>query len=135
MGVAPYLRGTNMATKKTNNTPKFSKIEIDYEGETYTLRYDNATILEMESKGVTAQKISDEAGSLTLTGMEWLLENLIVPAFKLDQPEVTSEQVHEIWDGLDGKDELLGALVELFMQPIIAITTNPTETRAKFRLV
>lgn len=123
-----------MATKK-NTAPKFTKVEIEFEGETYTLRYDNATVLNMESKGVTAQKISDEASSMTLTGMEWLIDNLIAPAFKLEQPDMTSEQIHEIWDGLEGKDELLSALVELFMQPIVAITTNPTETRAKFRLV
>lgn len=123
-----------MATKK-NTAPKFTKVEIEFEGETYTLRYDNATVLNMESKGVTAQKISDEASSMTLTGMEWLIDNLIAPAFKLEQPDMTSEQIHEIWDGLEGKDELLSALVELYMQPIVAITTNPTETRAKFRLV
>ena len=40
-----------------------------------------------------------------------------------------------IYEQLPDKGEFIQLLMGLFMQPTLALTTDPTETRMKFRLV
>ena len=71
----------------------------------------------------------------TLTNIEWVFDSFIVPAFHEAQPKMGKAKIRELWEGVEGKQDLISALIQLFMQPVLALTTDPTETRAKFRLV
>lgn len=112
-----------------------SSIEIEYDEEKYILKFPRELVKQMEQDGITADSIMDMASATTLTAQEEFIKNFVMKAFVTEQPDIELDKVIEIYEGLGGKQELLSYLVILFMQPILALTTDPTKTRAKFRLV
>lgn len=107
----------------------------DSEGKEYTLRYTRKVVKEMEKKGVTAQHAAELLSAGTLTATEDFIRKFVAPALKTDQPKMTENDVVDLWAEIDGKETLIAYLVALFSQPMLSLVTNPTETRAKFRLV
>lgn len=107
----------------------------DSEGKEYTLRYTRKVVKEMEKKGVTAQNAAELLSAGTLTATEDFIRKFVAPALKTDQPKMTENDVVDLWAEIDGKETLTAYLVALFSQPMLSLVTNPTETRAKFRLV
>lgn len=107
----------------------------DSEGNEYTLRYTRRIVKDMEKRGITAQTASDMLSSATLTSMEKFVSEFIAPAFKADQPSIKTQKVLDIWAEVPEKEYLISLLMALFMQPMNSLLANPTETRAKFRLV
>lgn len=107
----------------------------DGEGNEYTLRYPRALVKKMEAKGITSQSVAEVMGDGTLTGVDDFIKTFVMAAFITDQPKITVEKVFEIFEQLPDKEQFIQLLMGLFMQPMLALTTNPTETRMKFRLV
>lgn len=107
----------------------------DGEGNEYTLRYPRALVKRMESKGITSQSVAALMGDGTLSGVEDFVKTFVMPAFVSDQPKIDFETVLDIFAQLPDKEQFIQLLMGLFMQPTLALTTNPTETRMKFRLV
>ena len=107
----------------------------DSDGKEYTLRYTRKVVKEMEKRGVTAQRAADLLSTGTLTATEDFIRKFVAPALKTDQPKMTEDDVVDLWAEIDGKEMLIAYLVALFSQPMLSLVTNPTETRAKFRLV
>lgn len=107
----------------------------DGEGNEYTLRYPRSLVKRMEAKGVTSQSVADKMSGGTLTGVEEFVKTFVMPAFVTDQPKITFDMVIGIFEQLPDKQQFIKLLMGLFMQPTIALTTDPTETRMKFRLV
>ena len=135
MGLAPTI-GVEMADENNQPIERFSKIVIeDNDGNEFELRYTTKQVRDMEKAGVTAKTISDHVSDPTLTNIEWVFDSFIVPAFHEAQPKMGKAKIRELWEGVEGKQDLISALIQLFMQPVLALTTDPTETRAKFRLV
>ncbi|MBY4798353.1 DUF5055 domain-containing protein [Collinsella sp. AGMB00827] len=113
-----------------------SKLIIeDADGTEYTLRYPRAVVKQMESNGMTADVVAEMASEATsLTTIERLIDEFVYPAFKSDQPKVNKDTVREIYRSIADKGEFLGLLIGLYTAPVRALTTDPTETRAVFRL-
>lgn len=107
----------------------------DSEGNEYTLRYTRRIVKDMEKHGITAQTASDMLSSATLTSMEKFVSEFIAPAFKADQPSIKAQKVLDVWAEVPDKEYVISLLMALFMQPMNSLLANPTETRAKFRLV
>lgn len=107
----------------------------DADGTEYTLRYPRKLVKEMEARGVTSQTVTEKMGDGTLTAMEGFIKDFVMPAFKTDQPKIGFDTVIGIYEQLPDKGEFIQLLMGLFMQPTLALTTDPTETRMKFRLV
>jgi hemin uptake protein HemP len=107
----------------------------DEDGTEYTLRYTRRLIKSMEAKGVTSQRVAEMLSDGTLTGAEDMLDRFVLPAFKVDQPDTTLDEVIGIWERLPDKQHAIAYLIGLYMQPTLAITTDPTKSRMQFRLV
>lgn len=112
-----------------------TSIVLSYDGVDYTLKFPRAVVKEMEAEGITADSIIDMSSVATLTGQEYFIEHFVARAFETEQPDLELDKVIEIYASCADKQELMQYLIMLFMQPILALTTDPTKTRAKFRLV
>ena len=106
----------------------------DEDGTEYTLRYPRKLVKQMEAAGITSQTVAAKMGDGTLTAMEEFVKEFVMPAFKADQPKIGFDTVLGVYEQLPDKAEFIQLLMGLFMQPTLALTTDPTETRMKFRL-
>lgn len=107
----------------------------DGDGNEYTLRYTRRIVKDMERSGITAEKAADALKDATLTAVEGFITDFVAPAFRTDQPKMSKDEVIALWQEMPDKDVLIAYLIALFNQPMTALVKNPTETRAKFRLV
>lgn len=107
----------------------------DGDGGEYTLRYPAKVVKEMEAGGITADTALNLLTKGTFSGAVEFVDRFVYPAFKTDQPKVTKAKVLEIFESVPDKQEFIRLLTGLFSVPMLALTTDPTETRAKFRLV
>lgn len=112
-----------------------SIVITDEDGTEYTLCYPRKTVKQMEAAGFSAAAASQLLSSGTLTGTEQYIEKFVMPAFKKHHPGIKLDDVIGIWERVSDKVELSIYLTALFMQPTLALTTDPTQTRATFRLV
>lgn len=107
----------------------------DSDGKEYTLRYTRAIVKQMEKRGITADKAAEFLSNASLTNVEEFITKFVAPAFKSDQPKMTDDDVIALWCEIPDKQTLIAYLIALFNQPMTSLLENPTETRAKFRLV
>ena len=87
----------------------FTHIDIrDKEGNTYTLEFNARVVKNMERKGF---KI-DTDYPLTM------IDDLFLGAFQMHHKGMMPERAKAIWKQQNRKDELLGALIKLYMKPL-----------------
>lgn len=110
------------------------RIVIDDGEREYVLRYPMRTIRQMEHDGVTPATAGEMLDG-TLTGAEEFVEKFVMPAFQAEQPGIKLDEVTRVWESVPDKATAIAYLSVLFAQPTLALTTDPTETRAKFRLI
>lgn len=112
------------------------RIEVEGDdGTKYTVRFTRERVMDMEDSGVTAQSSVRKMSDGTLSGVLSFVRDFVAPAFEEDQPGIEFEKVLAVYESLPDKDEFVSLLIGLFMLPTLTLTTDPTETRAKFRLV
>lgn len=127
-----------MTAKKTEDAlpKKFSSIVItDGDGKEYTLRYPRELVRSMDKKGISVQAATEHLADATLSGAEEFIGAFVAPAFKTDQPDMTLDEITEIVESVPDKNEFFKAVTELFNQPLMALISDPTETRMKWSLV
>ena len=87
----------------------FSKLSLkDKEGNVYTLEFNARVVKSMERKGF---KI-DTDYPLTM------IDELFLGAFQMHHKGIMPERAKAIWKQQSKKDELLGALIKLYMKPL-----------------
>lgn len=105
-------------------------------GKDYKLSYNRAIVLKMERGGVTLQSAIDEYASGTLTGTVSFLRDFVMPAFKANDPSVDLDEVVDVWQRIDGKNDLVVILIALYTSTTQSLIEDPTKGgRGKFRLV
>lgn len=85
------------------------KIVITYNDKSYDLGFTRESIRDMERKGFSIADAQSEKMSAIFL--------LVEGAFKTYQPDITDEEIWEIWQKLP-KDELYPALIDLFQEPL-----------------
>lgn len=104
-----------------------SAVEVELDGKAYTLTFTRAVVKRMEREGFVPASID----AMPATAMEALIKG----AFEAKHPSMTAEQRLGVWMALGRKDELINALMELYMAPINALIADPTEATGDWRLV
>ena len=92
------------------------QIKFTYNGRDYTLEFTRATIKAMERKGFRYQQL--EATPMTM------LPELFAGAFLEHHPTVRRDKIDAIYAGMTDKKKLLGALVDMYAEPISALTDD-----------
>ena len=86
----------------------FTKITIrDGEGNKYTLEFNARVVKSMERNGF---KIDSDYPYT-------MIEKLFTGAFQMHHKGMMPERIMEIWNFQSKKDDLLGALIKLYMKP------------------
>lgn len=111
-------------------------IEVeDDNGNVWKFGFDRALVRKMERDGFSVSKATEGFDGSTLTDVEDFYRSFFFPAFKKYQPKATEDEFFDVIAGIPDKNEFIGYMVALYMQPVTSITANPTNSRMKFRLV
>ena len=92
-----------------------------YEDKEYTLEYTRRTVAEMEKKGFIASDITDKPMTT--------LPALFAGAFLAHHRFVKEDVIDTIYNKLTKKEELIGALAEMYNEPIMALVEEPEEDK------
>ena len=92
-----------------------------YEDKEYTLEFTRRTVAEMEKKGFVASEITDKPMST--------LPALFAGAFLAHHRFVKEDVINNIYSKLTKKEDLIGALAEMYNEPIMALVQEPEEDK------
>ncbi len=98
------------------------QIKFSYGGTNYCLRYTKKTVKTMEDRGFVPSKILEAP-------MTYLPE-LFAGAFLAEHRFVKKELINEIFDTMENKSELINVLIEMYNEPIKALTEETSEGNA-----
>lgn len=99
-----------------------TKICFPYEGVDYCLEYNKKTVKTMEDRGFIPSKILEAP-------MTYLPE-LFAGAFLANHKFTKRDVIDKIFEKMDGKQELVNALLEMYNEPIKALTADEDEGNA-----
>lgn len=107
--------GKPMAAENKEN---FSKIVIrDEKGNRYELEFNSRVVKNMERKGF---KVDTDYPNT-------MIDDLFLGALQMHHKGITPERAREIWKYQKKKDDLLGALVKLYMKPLEDLMAEPED--------
>ena len=100
------------------NNENFSKIIIRDEKENrYELEFNSRVVKNMERKGF---KVDTDYPNT-------MIDDLFLGALQMHHKGVSPERAREIWKYQKKKDDLLGALVKLYMKPLEDLMAEPED--------
>ena len=91
-----------------------SKINFTYGDKDYCLTFTKASVKAMEDRGFAPSKI--------LEAPVTYLPDLFYGAFRANHPFISRKLVDEIFDKMKGRAELVNTLIEMYNEPIKALT-------------
>ena len=91
-----------------------TKISFSYNDKDYCLEFTKASVKAMEDRGFSPSKILDAPVTY--------LPELFYGAFRANHPYVNRKVVDEIFEAMEGKSELVNTLIEMYNEPIKALT-------------
>ena len=91
-----------------------STIKFSYNGKDYCLEFTKASVKAMEDRGFSPSKI--------LEAPVTYLPELFYGAFRAHHPYINRKLVDEIFEGMKGRAELVNVLIEMYNEPIKALT-------------
>ena len=94
-------------------------IAFNHKGTDYTLEFTRDSIKQMERHGFDL----NAALSQPVTSVATLFRG----AFSAHHPHVSQTTVDEIWDGMENKNGLFEALIDLYNEPLEALMEEPEE--------
>jgi hypothetical protein len=94
-------------------------ISFKYDGEDYTLEYTRESVKRMEDQGFAPSKILEAPVSY--------LPELFRGAFIAHHRYVKRKVIDEIFEKIQGKSELVNTLIEMYNEPINALTEETDE--------
>ena len=99
-----------------------TKITFSYGGTDYCLEYNKRTVKQMEDRGFIPSKILEAP-------MTYLPE-LFAGAFLANHRFVKKEIIDDIFDAMGDKKQLVNTLIEMYNEPINALTEDADEGNA-----
>ena len=100
-------------------------VKIEYKGKNYELGFTRNTVVSLERNGFEVSKIS--AMPMTMVPMFWQ------GAFAAYNKGVKRALMDEIYEHLEDKQGLLGALIELYAETLSTLTDEPEESQGNVK--
>ena len=94
-------------------------IEFTYEGKDYKLEFTKNTVRQMERRGFVA----DDFAAKPMT----MIPDLFAGAFLANHGTVKREKIDKIYSMMGDKQKLVGALTEMYNEPIEALLEEPED--------
>jgi hypothetical protein len=95
------------------------QITFTFEDKDYTLEYTRRTVRQMEESGFVAREIDNKPMTL--------LPQLFAGAFLAHHKYIKQEVIERIYNAMPNKEDLIGALAEMYNDPIVTLMDEPTE--------
>lgn len=99
------------------------QIKIPYEDKEYTLEYTRNSVKKMEQAGFVIQDIKSKPATL--------IPLLFAGAFMSRHKFIKQEIIDELYDNLKNKDDIIGALAEMYQDTLLTIISNTDEEPGK----
>lgn len=96
------------------------QITFSYEGQNYTLEYTRDTVVQMESRGLSREELENHPMNA--------IPELFYGAFLAHHRYIGQKKTDEILKKMPNKQELLGTLYEMYLEPINALFSDPEES-------
>lgn len=96
------------------------QIKFNYQGQDYILEYTRDTVVQMEDRGLSREEL--EKHPMTS------VPELFYGAFLAHHRYVGHKKTDEILAKMPNKTELLGTLLEMFIEPVNALFSDPEES-------
>lgn len=90
-----------------------------YQGKDYCLEYTRKTVELMEKRGFSVSDITDKPMTT--------LPALFAGAFLANHRYVKQEEIDDIYDKLENKQELIGKLADMYNEPIMSLLEDPED--------
>ena len=100
-----------------------TKIELEYEGQNYTLEYDRDGIRMLESRGFNI----DEFLAKPMTNVELVFQG----AFLKNHPNIKLSTIEEIFKECPDKGELMGVLNKMITDSYTSLLSEPEDNDPK----
>lgn len=94
-------------------------ITFEHGGTEYTLEYTRRTVTEMEKKGFVISAVSEKPMST--------LPELFAGAFLAHHRGIKRETVDKIFEDIPDKEEFVGKLAEMYVEPLEALMEEPKQ--------
>lgn len=94
------------------------QLKFTYKGKEYTLEYTRRTVMEMERKGFVASDVTTKP----MTTLPALFEGAFLAHHRFD---AKTEVIDDIFAHMTNKAELIGALADMYNEPIMAMVEEP----------
>lgn len=98
-------------------------ITIDYESQKYILEFNRQAIVELEKDGISVDDIESLADGKSKKYVT-ITTKLIHRAFYMHHQNVSEDLAMKIFSAIPDKQKFLVGIIELFSEPIIALTNG-----------
>lgn len=95
-------------------------VKFTYKGNEYKLTYTRKTVKKLSNQGLTPEYVR----SNPIEG----IPRLFAGSFQVNHASTTQNQIDEMFDLMGDKEELLDALINLYLQPLHDLFGEPDES-------
>ena len=95
------------------------ELTFKYEGSTYTLSFNRKTVQQLTRQGFKPDMITEQPA----IGIPMLFKG----AFLVHHRMIKDDLTDKIWESLKNKSELIGKLMEMYVEPINELISEPDE--------
>jgi hypothetical protein len=99
------------------------ELTFKYEGSTYTLSFNRKTVQQLTRQGFKPDMITEQPA----IGIPMLFKG----AFLVHHRMIRDDLTDKIWESLKNKSELIGKLMEMYVEPINELISEPEEDEEK----
>lgn len=96
------------------------QINFEYNGAKYTLEYTRNTVQQMENRGLSREELENHPMNS--------IPDLFYGSFLAHHRYVGRKLTDEILTKMPNKEELFGTLLEMYLEPINALFSDPEES-------
>lgn len=98
-------------------------INVDYKNQHFTLEFNREAIKLLEAESISVNDIEAYFKGKSKKNIT-ILSAFVHRSFYMHHKEVSEDLAMEIFESIPNKDEFLIALVEIYTEPIVAISSN-----------
>lgn len=91
-------------------------ITLNYDGVDYTLEFTRRTVSQLENQGFNINEVGDKPATM----IPMLYEGAFLAHHKMAKNDI----IWKIYDGIEDKEGLMGALAEMYAEPIEALLSG-----------
>lgn len=99
------------------------ELTFSFEGSKYTLAFNRKTVQQLTRQGFKPEMVTEQPA----IGIPMLFKG----AFLVHHRMIKDDLTDRIWDSLVNKDQLIGKLLEMYIEPITVLISDPEQDDEK----